>query len=242
MDDIMIFTNTLAEHRKIVKEVLTILRQNKLSLKHTKCEFEVLETEYLGLIVAQGNVRMDKGKVQGVLNWPVLKMKKELRSFLRFLNFYQRFIQDFAQVAQPLNTLTSIKKDFEWSTECQHAFNTLKDKITTAPALRMPTNTNPFRIETDGSGVGLGAILTQKQDDRWHPIAFISKSLSDAKRNYPVTDLELAAIIFALKEWRHYLLDAKHPFTILTDHKNLAYFTHPQDLSRRQAQWHQLLS
>ena len=177
----MIFTNTLDEHRKIVKEVLTILRQNKLSLKHTKCEFEVLETEYLGLIVAQGSVRMDKGKVQGVLDWPVPKTKKELRGFLGFLNFYRRFIQNFAQVARPLNALTSVKKDFEWSTECQHAFDALKQKITTAPALRMPTDTDPFRVETDGSGVGLGAILTQKQSDRWHPIAFISKSLSDAE-------------------------------------------------------------
>ena len=178
---------------------------------------------------------MDKGKVQGVLDWPVPKTKKELRGFLGFLNFYRRFIQNFAQVARPLNALTSIKRDFEWPLECQHAFDTLKQKITTAPALRMPTDTDPFRVETDGSGVGLGAILTQKQDDHWHPIAFISKSLSDAERNYPVADLELAAIIFTLKEWRQYLLDAKHPFTILTDHKNLAYFTHPQDLSRRQA-------
>ena len=231
MDDIMIFTDTLEEHCKIVKEVLTILRQNKLSLKHTKCKFEVLETEYLGLIVAQGNVRMDKGKVQGVLDWPVPKTKKELCGFLGFLNFYRRFIQNFTQVARPLNALTSVKRDFEWSEECQRAFDTLKQKITTAPALRMPTDTDPFKIETDGSGVGLGAILTQKQDDHWHPIAFISKSLSDTERNYPITDLELAAIIFIFKEWRHYLLDAKHPFTILTDHKNLAYFTHPQDLS-----------
>ena len=242
MDDIMIFTNTLDDHWKIVKEVLTILRQNKLSLKHTKCEFEVLETEYLGLIVAQGSVRMDKGKVQGVLDWPVPKTKKELRGFLGFLNFYRRFIKDFAQVAKPLNALTSIKRDFEWSSECQHAFDTLKQKIMTAPALHMPTDTDPFHIETDGSGVRLRAILTQKQHNRWHPIAFISKSLSNTERNYPVADLELAIIIFALKEWHHYLLDAKHPFLILTDHKNLAYFTHPQDLSWWQAQWHQLLS
>ena len=227
MDNIMIFTTTLEEHWKIVKEVLTILCQNKLSLKHTKCEFEVLETEYLELIVAQGSVCMDKGKVQGVLNWPVPKTKKELRGFLGFLNFYQRFIKDFAQVAKPLNTLTSIKKDFEWSSECQNAFDALKHNITTAPTLCMLTDTDPFHIETDGSGIGLGAVLTQKQDDRWYPIAFVSKFLSEAEWNYPIADLELAVIIFALKEWWHYLLNATHPFQILTDHKNLAYFTYP---------------
>ena len=95
----------------------------------------------------------------------------------------------------------------------------------------MPTNTDPFRIETDGSGIGIGAILTQKQDDRWHPIAYISRSLNDAERNYHAADLEMLAIIFALKEWRQYLLDAHEPFTILMDHKNLEYFTKPQDLS-----------
>ena len=105
----------------------------------------------------------------------------------------------------------------------------------------MPTPDNPFRVETDSSGIGLGAVLTQKQNDRWHPIAFISKSLSKAECNYHAADLEVDAIIFALQEWRHYLLGAKHPFKILTDHQNLLYFKQPQDLSRRQARWQQLL-
>ena len=99
----------------------------------------------------------------------------------------------------------------------------------------MPTDTNPFHIETDGSGIGIGAILTQKQDDRWHPIAYISRSLNDTERNYHAADLEMLAIIFMLKEWHQYLLDAHEPFTILMDHKNLEYFTKPQDLSHHQA-------
>ena len=100
-----------------------------------------------------------------------------------------------------------------------------------ALALRMPNNEDPFWIETDGSGIGIGAILSQQQGDCWHPIAFISHSLNDAEWNYHTTDLKMAAIIFALKEWRQYLLDAKYPFMILMDHKNLEYFTKPQDLS-----------
>ena len=120
-------------------------------------------------------------------------------------------------------------------------FETLKKAITSVPALAMPTDDDPFRIETDGSGIGLGAVLSQKQDDRWHPIAFISRSLSDAERNYHAADLEMAAIIFAVQEWRHYLLDTRKEFTILTDHKNLEYFWKPQDLSRRQARWKQIM-
>ena len=104
----------------------------------------------------------------------------------------------------------------------------------------MPTDTDPFCIETDGSRIGIGAILTQKQDNRWHPIAYISRSLNDAERNYHAADLEMLAIIFALKEWHQYLLDTHEPFTILTDPKNLEYFTKPQDLSRRQARWNQI--
>ena len=155
MDDIMIFTKTLEEHRKIVKEVLQILRDNKLSLKHTKCNFETVETEYLGLIVSEGQIKMDPGKVKGVTDWPIPKNRKELRGFLGFLNFYRRFIEGFASTARPLNALTSEKIPFEWTPACQEAFDTLKAKITQAPALRMPTDTDPFRIETDGSGVGI---------------------------------------------------------------------------------------
>jgi hypothetical protein len=113
--------------------------------------------------------------------------------------------------------------------------------ITTAPILAMPTTEDPFRVETDGSGIGLGAVLIQKQNDRWHPIAFISQSLSEAERNYHAADLEMAAVIFALQEWCHYLLDASQPFEILTDHQNLMQFKKPQDLSRRQARWQQML-
>ena len=135
----------------------------------------------------------------------------------------------------------SEKKEFVCDESCQKAFEALKMAITMAPALAMPTPDGPFRVETNGSGIGLGAVLTQKQNDCWHPIAFISQSLSDAEQNYHAADLEMAAVIFALQEWRHYLLDAAHPFEILTNHQNLTYFKKPQDLSRRQAQWQQLL-
>ena len=231
MDDIMIFTKTLNKHRQIVQEVLQILCENKLSLKHTKCDFKTQEIEYLGLIVLEGQIKMDPGKVKGVTDWPISKSHKELWGFLGFLNFYCHFIKSFSKVACPLNALTSKKLPFRWTTKCQMAFEQLKEKITMAPALHMPNDEDPFHIETDRSGIGIGAILFQQQGNHWHPIVFISRSLNNAERNYHAADLEMAAIIFALKEWCQYLLDAKHSFTILTDHKNLEYFTKPQDLS-----------
>ena len=200
MDDIMIFTKTLDEHRQIVWEVLQILCKNKLSLKYTKCNFETQEMEYLGLIISEGQIKIDPRKVKGVTNWPIPKSCKELWGFLGFLNFYCHFIKNFLKVACPLNALTSEKLPFEWTTECQMAFEQLKKKITTALALHMPNNEDPFHIETDRSGIGIGAILSQQQGNRWHPIAFISCSLNDMEWNYHTADLEMAAIIFTLKE------------------------------------------
>ena len=232
MDDIMIYMPTLEEHQRIVTEVLEILQTNKLYLKHTKCEFEQSETKYLGLIVGHQSVKMDSAKTKGVTEWPIPTTRKELRGFLGFLNFYQRFVKDFSKIARPFNMLTSDKNEFLWTDNCQTAFESLKTTITTAPALSMPITNDPFHIETDGSGIGIGVVLSQKQNDRWHPIAYISKSFSDAECNYHAADLEMAAVIFALTEWRHYLLGATHPFEILTDHQNLTYFCKLHDLSR----------
>ena len=122
IDDIMIFTKTLEEHRCIVKEVLQILWDEHLYLCHNKCDFEVQETEFLGLIMAQDQVKMDHKKVSAIKDWPIPMSKKQLWGFLGFLNFYWRFMQNFAQIAWPLNTLMSVKKEFEWTLECQEAF------------------------------------------------------------------------------------------------------------------------
>ena len=121
------------------------------------------------------------------------------------------------------------------------SFSKLKDTITSAPSLAMPTNTVPYWVKTDSSGIGVGAILSQKHNGTWHPVAFISQSLNDAKRNYHTTDLKMLTIIFTLTKWRHYLLDASHPVEILMDHKNLEFFWKPQDLSHCQTRWQLIL-
>ena len=139
--------------------------------------------------------------------------------------------------------LTSEKKEFIWDKNCQKSFETLKMAITTTPALAMPTSEGPFQVEANGSGIelGLGAVLTQKQNDWWHLITFILQLLSDVKWNYHATGLEMATVIFALQEWWHYLLDATQSFEILIGLQNLTFFKKLQDLSRRQERWQQLL-
>ena len=157
LDDILIFSMTLGEHRTIVSRVLQILRANKLFLKPEKCEFEKPETEYLGVIVGRGQVRMDPVKVKGISEWPVPKTQRELQSFLGFTNFYRRFIKGYGEIALPLTSLTG-KKDWAWGDDQLAAFQKIKDLVSSAPVLRLPTDDDQFRLEADASNGALGAV------------------------------------------------------------------------------------
>ena len=209
LDDILIVTKTLEEHRRVTREVLRILCENKLYLKPEKCEFEQSSIEYLGMIVEEGRVRMDPAKVKAVAEWAVPRKKKELQSFLGFCNYYRRFIRDFSHIARPLHRLTG-DVPWEWTLEQQLAFEELKLRITSDPVLIIPNDDNPFRVEADASNFATGAVLSQQAaDGKWHPVAFFSKSLNEAERNYEIYDKELLAIMLALEEWRQYLLGAR---------------------------------
>src|SRR5215470_1565946 len=239
MDDILIFTRTLEEHRRTLRRVMAILRQYKLYLHPDKCEFERARIEYLGLVIAEGRVEMDPVKVAGVAEWPVPKLRREVQSFLGFANFYRRFIEGFSHHAWPLFNLTKKECAWQWTESEQAAFEVLKAKVTLTPVLVLPDSDRPFRIEADSSDVATGAVLSQqsKEDEKWHLVAFYSKSLSEVEQNYEIHDKEMLAIIGALEEWRHLLEGAQHPVEIWTDHKNLEYFRSAKKLNRRQARW-----
>src|SRR5712664_1356826 len=236
MDDILVFTKTHKEHTEVVREVLQILRANNLFLKPEKCAFHQSEVEYLGLIVGNKHARMDPTKVSAIHDWPIPTKKQELQRFLGFCNFYRRFIKDYSKIAKPLTILTG-DICFEWTPIQQTAFTTLIDAITTQPVLALPRPTRQFRLEADSSDYAVGAVLSQLQDDKWHPIAYLSKALTETQRNYEIYDKEMLAIMLALEEWRHYLIGASEPFEIWTDHQNLQYFHQPQKVHRRQARW-----
>ena len=236
MDDILVFSNTLEDHRQTVREVLQILRENKLYLKPEKCDFEKTKIDYLGMIIWKGHVQMDPVKVQGVATWPEPECKKDVQSFLGFCNFYRRFIRDYGRIAKPLTSLTG-KVDWTWEDVQKSAFLGLKNAITTAPVLILPDENSPFRVECDASDYALGAVLSQERDGKWHPVAFLSKAMTDTERNYEIYDKELLAVMTALAEWRHFLMGSKHTFEVWNDHKNLEYFRKPQKLNRRQARW-----
>ncbi|GLB43461.1 putative retrotransposable element tf2 155 kda protein type 1-like [Lyophyllum shimeji] len=239
LDDILIYTKTLEEHRRITRIVLDRLREHRLFLKPEKCEFERTEIEYLGLIISHGTASMDPVKVAGVAEWPVPKNKKEVQSFLGFTNFYRRFIRDFSHHARPLFDLTAKDVAWTWGSGQQDAFDSLKRAITSQPVLIFPDDDRPFRVEADSSDFATGAVLSQQspEDGKWHPVAFYSKSLNAVERNYEIYDKEMLAIIRALEEWRHFLEGARHKVEIYTDHKNLEYFLTAKKLNRRQARW-----
>jgi RNase H-like domain found in reverse transcriptase/Reverse transcriptase (RNA-dependent DNA polymerase)/Integrase zinc binding domain/Chromo (CHRromatin Organisation MOdifier) domain len=243
LDDILIFTHTIEEHRRVTRIILDRLRQHKLFLRHDKCEFERTMIKYLGLIISDGHIEMDPVKVAGVTEWPTPKNKKEVQSFLGFINFYWHFIKDFSLHARPLFDLTG-KDAWKWGNAQQEAFTKLKEMVTSAPILTFADDSCPFRVEADSSDFATGAVLSQQssEDQKWHPVAFYSKSLSAVECNYEIHDKEMLAIMRALEEWRHFLEGAQHKIEIWTDHKNLEYFMTAKKLNRRQARWSLYLS
>jgi hypothetical protein len=210
-------------------------------LRPEKCEFEKTRIEYLGLIISENRVEMDPVKVAGVAEWPELTSKREVQSFFGFVNFYRRFVKDFSHHARPLFDLTRKEQKWKWDSPEASAFRKLKELVTSAPVLITPADDQPFRIEADSSDFATGAVLSQlsAEDGKWHPVAFLSKSLLETERNYEIHDKEMLAIMRALDEWRHFLEGALHKveLEIWTDHKNLEYFMLAKKLNCRQARW-----
>jgi hypothetical protein len=226
LDDILIFTNSLEEHRRITHLVLDCMREHKLYLWPEKCECDQTQIEYLGIIISHNKVEMDPVKIAGVAEWLTPSNKKEVQSFVGFVNFYRRFIPGFSHHARTLFDLTMKDIRFIWGLPQEDSFMKLKELVTSAPVLVLPNDNLLFRLEADGSGIATGAVLSQQNvdDNAWHPIAFLSKALNPVERNYEIHDTEMLAIIRGLEEWRHYLEGARHPVEIWTDHKNLEYF------------------
>jgi hypothetical protein len=244
IDNLMIYTKTdnIQEHERLVKKVLKRLEEHDLFAKPEKCTFGVKKVEFLGMIVSREGIKMDDPKVKAIREWPIPKTVRGVRSFLGLANFYRKFIEGYAQVARPLNDLTKKNTPFTWKEAQQTAFDTLKNRFTTASILAYPDNDRVFCLETDASNFATGAVLSIEQDGKWHPVAFSSHSMSPKERNYPVADKEMLSVIRSLEQWCHYLEGTHREFEIWNDHANLQWFMKHQDLNCRQARWAQYLS
>ena len=240
LDDILVYSRTLEEHKKHVRKTLEILRNNKLYAKVTKCSFFQQEVDYLGHVVGINGVKPDPAKIKAIKEWKQPKNVKEIRSFLGLAGYYRRFIQDFARIATPLTNLTRKKTPYQWTSSEDAAFNELKTKLTEAPVLKTADPNRDYTVTCDGSDTAVGAVLSQVYDSGDHPVAFESRKMNTAEVNYPTHERELLAVIHALRTWRHYLEGRK--FKVVTDHYALKYLMTQPHLSKRQARWLDMLA
>jgi hypothetical protein len=235
IDDILIYSKNEEEHAQHLRIVLTRLREHQLYAKFSKCAFWLEEIQFLGHILSARGIAVDLSKVKDILEWKPPTTVHQVRSFLGPAGYYCRFIPDFSKLVKPITSLLKNDIKFNWSSKCNEAFEQLKTLLTTAPVLAQPDITKPFDVYCDASGSGLGCVLMQEG----RVIAYASKQLRRHEEHYPTHDLELAAVVHALKIWRHYLLG--NICHIYTDHKSLKYIFTQSELNMRQRQWLELI-
>jgi hypothetical protein len=183
--------------------------------------------KFLGHTISQDGISIDRSKVQEVMDWKPPKSVHQIRSFLGLVGYYRRFIPNFSRIAKPMTELLKKGVKFMWSEACEEAFHTLSQHLTSAPVLVQPDNSKPFEVFCDASGTGLGCVLMQEG----RVIAYASRALRPHELNYPTHDLELAAVVHALKILRHYLMGNR--CNIFTDHKSLKYIFTQSELNMR---------
>lgn len=220
LDDLIIFGNSLQNHNINLTKVLQRLRKVNLKLNPSKCDFLKKEILYLGHIISSDGISPDPEKLKAIVQYPIPQNADEAKRFVAFANYYRKFINNFAQIAQPLNELSRKGKIFVWTEKCQLSFDKLKQAITNPPLLQYPnfSENNTFILKTDASGYAIGSILCNSNDK---PIAFASRVLNKAEQNYCTIEKELLAIVWSVKHFRPYLYGKK--FQIFSDHRPLIY-------------------
>ncbi|QRW22942.1 Retrotransposable element Tf2 protein [Rhizoctonia solani] len=243
LDDILIFSEKPEDHPTHVREVLSRLLKNQLFCKLSKCHFHVTTVDYLGIVISPAGFSMDQKKIEAVTSWPTPRTVKQVQAFLGFVNYLCCFIPNFSLVARSLHNLTKKETPWSWGNQEEEAFQELKTLVTKSPVLIHSNPELPYYLETDASGVAMGAILSQQgPDNRLHPIAYMSKSFSGAEANYDTHNKELLAIIKALEEWRIFLEATDKPIQVFTDHRNLEYWMQARTFNCRHARWRIFLS
>lgn len=238
IDDIIICSSDFNTHMTLLNRVLEKLKMAHLTINYTKSKFFRRSLKYLGYVVDEYGLRTDPEKVAAILNFPTPTTSREVKVFLGTCSWYRRFIRNFSTIAAPLNSLTAKGKKappFQWSEEADTAFLTLKNALVTAPILAVPDFGKTFSVHCDASAYGLGGMLSQTVDGFEHPIAYVSRSLNKAERNYSATEREALAVIFAVEKFQAYL--GSRPFKVITDHSSLKWFMNLENPSGRLARW-----
>lgn len=235
LDDVIVYGKTFAEMLENLKEVFHCLQAANLKLNPKKCIFFQKEIKYLGHLVSEKGIATDPKKISAVKDWPPPKTKKQVRSFLGLSSYYRKFVKNFSLIAKPLFLLTENNVKFNWTFECDLAFEKLKQNLITSPILSFPSGKGEFIIDADASNHGIGVVLSQIQDGKERVISYYSRVFSKSERNYCVTRRELLAVVDAMKSFHHYLCGRK--FLVRTDHISLRWLMSFRNLEGQLARW-----
>ncbi|GJT58455.1 putative reverse transcriptase domain-containing protein [Tanacetum coccineum] len=224
------------EHEEHLKLILELLKKEELYAKFSKCEFWIPKVQFLGHMIDSQGIYVDPAKIESIKDWASPKIPTEIHQFLGLAGYYRKFIEGFSKIAKSMTKLTQKKVKFDWGDKQEAAFQLLKEKLCSAPILDLLEGAKNFIIYCDASHKGLGAVLMQNEK----VIADASRQLKIYEKNYTTHDLELGAVVFALKLWRHYLYGTK--CTMYTDHKSIQHILDQKELNIRQRRWLEFLS
>lgn len=238
LDDIIVTSSTFEEHLRLLAEVKQILQEANLTINLEKCKFFRTSLKFLGFIVSSNGLHTDPEKVSTMLNYPRPTTATEVKRFIGMCSWYRRFIKDFSSLTSPLNDLLKGKKkkqNIEWTPAAEESFTLIKRALVSAPILSQPDFSKPFIIQCDASDTGIGGVITQLLDGEERVIAYASRSLSRAERNYSVTERECLAVIFCIEKFRPYVEGIR--FSVITDHYSLLWLNNIKNPSGRLARW-----
>ncbi|KAK3100349.1 hypothetical protein FSP39_018534 [Pinctada imbricata] len=237
IDDVLVYSKSVAEHFGHLELVFQKLREANLTLQPSKCHFAATTVKYLGHVISNKGIKVDSDKTAAVATYPVPKSIKHVRSFLGMCNYYRKFIKNYSKIAAPLSRLLCKDSKFRWTDECTTAFNTLKAALTSAPILAYPDFSRPFVLSTDASEEAIGYILGQVDPNTnlEHVIAYGGRSLHAAEKRWHINEKEGLALIDAIKTFKPYLSNAK--FTVYTDNITVRWLNNNKDASGRLGRW-----
>lgn len=240
IDDLLVYAGDINDHLNKLEQVLLRVRGANLKLRPEKCSLFCNEVKYLGHKIGEQGISTDDDKIKTIRDWTPPKCVKEVRSFLGLASYYRKYVNSFSTIAAPINNLLRKDVKFVWDDDCQLAFETLKNLLISAPILAFPDINVPFILDVDSSGHGIGAVLSQKQNGQEKPVAFASRTLNKAERNYSVTRRELLAVVEFTDYFRSYLLGSK--FTVRSDHGSLRWLKNFKNPEGQVARWIERLS
>jgi hypothetical protein len=239
IDDILIYSRSAEEHERHLREVLERLRRAKFYCKLSKCELWRKQVTFLGHVISESGIEVETPKIAAISKWPVPKDPSDIRSFLGLAGYYRRFVRNFAHIAAPLTDLLGKGVPYVWGPRQKEAFESLKRALCSAPVLQPYASDLPCTVDIDASNHAVGAVLQQDFGRGLQPVAYESRRLNKAERNYSARDREQLAIVHATRVWRHYLLGK--PVIMRTDHRPLLHDLHLEHMKSRHHRWEEQL-